>query len=256
MTEDDRRAVTFDSVPDIETPEDLFAVATAMEHEAAGRYRQLAARMEAAGAADLAALFRRLEVMEAEHEDGLGAWATREGVTPATTLSFRWDMPEGLDDAALDDVGGEAALTPWKALDLAVHNEERAFAFYVNVAAKTGDPRVRAHAEHMGEEELAHVALLRLERRRALRHQRETAPSEPPQIETLADLRRFIESSCAADAAAGPGREAVRRLNEDYDALMAVIETQRDEQIVRAAQDAAEDVLRRLAVRRDEEAAG
>lgn len=211
---DERRTVTFDSVPDIETPEDLFAVATAMENEAARRYRQLAARMDDVGEADLADLFRRLERMEAEHESGLGAWALRERLRPPATLGFRWDMPEGISDRALADAGGAEGLTPWKALDLAVHNEDRAFAFYVQVAAKTRDARVRTYAERMGAEELEHVTLLRLERRRAWR--REHAGETPrPAVETVEDLAGWLDRRTADAGARHRGMaEAANRLDQ------------------------------------------
>ncbi len=41
-----KRTVTFSTVPEVRTVEDLFAIATAMEREAANRYADLAVRME------------------------------------------------------------------------------------------------------------------------------------------------------------------------------------------------------------------
>lgn len=102
----DTPPVTFDSVPAIERPEDLFAVATAMEREAARRYDQLARRMDAIDAPDLAALFRRLQIMESEHEEGIQAWASRVDVKPEQDLTFIWDMAEGIGEDALAEVGG------------------------------------------------------------------------------------------------------------------------------------------------------
>lgn len=260
MTSDARRTVTFDSVPFIAAPEDLFAVATAMEHEATLRYRQLAARMAERDEPQLAALFRRLEAMESEHEAGIDAWAARETITPAEHLTFRWDLPEGISPAALADVGGEEALTPWKALDLAVHNEERAFAFYVQIATKTDHARVRTYAERMAAEELEHVALLRLERRRAWRREHAGAPAEPLP-ETLADLEAWLAARMPLhepprDGDRRPWLAAeIRRQEDDYDTLMRVIDQAEDETVVRAAQGAAGAVLRRLALLRDAAAA-
>ncbi|MDX9859920.1 MAG: ferritin family protein [Rhodospirillales bacterium] len=163
------RAVTFSTVPDVGTVEDLFAIATAMEREAAKRYGELADRMEKQGNRPLADLFRRLQEEESEHEGGLGEWAGRRGIVPSPSFNFRWDMPETLTEQQFAEAGGDFLATPWRVLAVAVRNEERAFAFYANIAAKTPDPDVRTYAEAMAREELGHVALLRLERRRAWR---------------------------------------------------------------------------------------
>lgn len=167
-----QRPVTFSTVPEVRTVEDLFAIATAMEHEAARRYGELADRLERLGETDLVALFRRLEQEENGHEDGLGAWAGRQGITPSPTLDFQWDMPEIATEGDFAEAGGDFLATPWRVLAMAVRNEERAFAFYANVAAKTSDPAVRAYAEAMAREELNHVSLLRRERRQAWRKER------------------------------------------------------------------------------------
>lgn len=179
-----QRPVTFSTVPEVRTVEDLFAIATAMEHEAARRYAELADRLERLGETDLVALFRRLEQEENGHEDGLGAWAGRQGITPSPTLDFQWDMPEIATEEDFAEAGGDFLATPWRVLAMAVRNEERAFAFYANVAAKTSDPAVRTYAEAMAREELNHVSLLRRERRQAWRKERRdgaaTGPAELP----------------------------------------------------------------------------
>jgi rubrerythrin len=164
-----KQAVTFSTVPEVRTVEDLFAIATAMEREAANRYGDLAGRMERQGNGPLAALFRRLEEEENGHEGGLGEWAGRRGIVPSPSFDFQWDMPETLTEQEFSEAGGDFLATPWRVLVMAVRNEERAFAFYTNVAAKAPDPDVRIYAEAMAREELDHVALLRLERRRAWR---------------------------------------------------------------------------------------
>ncbi|XKG61031.1 ferritin family protein [Caenispirillum salinarum] len=212
----DTPPVTFDSVPAIERPEDLFAVATAMEREAARRYDQLAERMDDIDVPDLAALFRRLKAMESEHEEGIQAWASRAEVEPEQRLSFTWDMAEGIAEAALADAGGAESLTSYKALQLAVRNEERAFAFYANVAAKSSDPTVREYAERMADEELHHVALLRLERRHAWRAEHGgSSPSQAPDVETVEDLAAWLADRDAEAAARHRMSAAVARLSGD-----------------------------------------
>lgn len=183
----ERRAVTFSTVPEVRTVEDLFAIATAMEHEAACRYGELAERLDRLGEASLAALFRRLEQEEGGHEDGLGAWAGRQGFTPSPTLDFQWDLPEIATEEDFAEAGGDYLATPWRVLAMAVRNEERAFAFYINVAAKAPDAEVRRYAEAMAREELNHVALLRLERRRAWRQEHEDVPRDAPVVKIPTD---------------------------------------------------------------------
>ncbi len=165
---EDGAVVTFNDVPDVRSVADLFALGMAMEREAADRYEQLCARMSAEGEEDLVHLFRKLQEAEADHENGIAAWAKRENVEPSTSLSFRWDSPEAMTDKDVDEAGG-VAMSPWKALAIAVRNEERAFAFYTQIAAQASSFEVREYAESMAREELEHVALLRLERRRAWR---------------------------------------------------------------------------------------
>ena len=58
-------------------------------------------------------------------------------------------------------------MTPYRALAMAVRNEERAFAFWSYVAAYSEDPEIKQAAEAMAREELGHVSTLRKERRRA-----------------------------------------------------------------------------------------
>lgn len=299
-----QRPVTFSTVPEIRTVADLFAIATAMEHEAARRYAGLAERLERQGEAGLAALFRRLEQEENGHEDGLGAWAGRQGITPSTTLDFQWDMPEIVTEDDFADAGGDFLATPWRVLAMAVRNEERAFAFYANVAAKTSDAEVRQYAEAMAREELNHVALLRTERRKAWREERGgglAGGSGPMEIPTDADaLERHLRDAAAEASArwrslagaavaandrttatllrmlardnANSGtedervpppkgsvhdwlRDEARRSEAAYDALMAAVETARDEKVVARAQAAAEAELFRLALLRDRLAA-
>jgi rubrerythrin len=210
--------VTFDSVPDIERPEDLFAVATAMEREAARRYDQLAARMDEIDAPDLASLFRRLQAMESEHESGIAAWAERAAIKPEAHLSFTWDMAEGIGETALADAGGAESLTSYTALALAVRNEERAFAFYANVAAKSHDATVREYAERMADEELHHVALLRLERRHAWRAEHGGSHANMvPDVASVDDLRVWLAERDVEAATRHSLSAAVARLSRDAD---------------------------------------
>jgi rubrerythrin len=180
-------------IPEASSIDQLMGLAVAMEHEAASRYRQLAEEMTAFGDDSLADLFRRLAELESRHENGLVRWAEREGRPRPEPARVAWRMPETFGDAA----DGEAlVLTPYRALTIAVHNEERAFAFYTYLAAMATKPEVQARAEALAREELAHVAELRIFRRRAYHDQR---PAHRPQPRSLAELRaaaRRLEEGC------------------------------------------------------------
>lgn len=148
--------------------EELIAMALAMEREAAARYDELAKEMVRHGNPELADLFDGLGAEERKHEAYIGRWLGPGAAEPAPA-TFEWRSPEAIDADAKDEAGGVYLMTPYRALRLAVHNEERAFAFFSVIAGAVDDPEIRAKAEALAKEELDHVVRLRLERRRAWR---------------------------------------------------------------------------------------
>jgi len=104
-------------------------------------------------------------------------------------------VPTNYDDEAVDPEHS----SPYRALAFAVHNEERAFRFYIYVAATTNDETVREHAETLAREELGHASLLRAMRRKAWREEQQTGRDEPDiephLIQTLADLLSVAASA-------------------------------------------------------------
>lgn len=215
----DDTILTFATLPPIESPQDLFSVALAMEREAVMRYAELADRMELAGDMGLAALFRGLQTEESGHEYGITAWIERANLTRRDTVRFCWDGPD--EEPALPGDGGDGLNTPWKALAVALRNEERTFAFYANTARDAEDVEIRRYAESMAREELAHVLLLRMQRRAAWRAERaereelSDAPARPeaPVIATCADLQAL---ACAGEASAAAAlRDAAERLRDE-----------------------------------------
>lgn len=191
--------------------DELFAIALAMEREAARRYRDLAEEMERQGRPALVTLFRRLQAEEQRHENGIADWARRHRIRPAEPGAFSWTTPECTPVEDLADAGGPQLLSPRRALDLAIHNEQRAFAFFTRVASATQEPELRGYAERMAKEELNHVALLRLERRRAWRRDAEEdiRPMAFSSRAGLADHRGRLETRLAD--LLGCALEAMRR---------------------------------------------
>ena len=181
------------------------SIALCAEHEAVQRYARLAEAMHKHGNQEAASMFERMFEEEQEHERMIEEWAKLEGVELRTDIGpVVWEdpqLPTDYDDEAIDPEYS----SPYRALAFAVHNEERAFRFYIYVAATASDEAVREHAETLAREELGHAALLRAMRRRAWRAERETGHDEPDieptVIHTLADLLAVATSTehCLAD---------------------------------------------------------
>ncbi len=209
-----------DAVTDLDQ---LMAIAVGMEHEAAERYERLAEAVEHHHAPELAALFRQLARMERDHEAGIGRWARRDGLAPPQPVHFSWQFPETFGPEA----DGDAAhvLTPYRALGIAVRNEERAFAFYAYLSAMAPDDEVRRHADALARAELNHVAQLRALRRRAFhadRQQPTAVPRTPDQLrrsavrlETEAARLTTLAADTAAQAGLNPAAAVLRRLADE-----------------------------------------
>lgn len=179
--------------------DELFALANAMEQEAASKYAGLAGDMQRQGKLDLAAVFTQLAAEEREHVDSVVRWSrSRSGKVPDPSL-VRWEAPETFDAKEAAEIRTSRLMTPYRALSMAVRNEERAFAFWSYLAAFAEDPEIKKAAEAMAREELGHVSTLRKERRRAYHreHDEERAAGEKSgirgQIDAGALERRLSE---------------------------------------------------------------
>jgi rubrerythrin len=144
---------------------ELMAIAHAMELESEARYGELASRMRSIGNEDVATVFERLAEVERTHAVNVTRWSEERVGEAPDPAEARWEgWHETFDEEGL---GQTRLVTPYKALSVAVRNEERAFAFWTYVSANTEDPAIRAEAEEMAHEELRHISLLRSARRRA-----------------------------------------------------------------------------------------
>lgn len=171
--------------PMIATARQLTAMAHALEQEAARRYRELAARMNLRHEPQLAELFLFLASVEDKHALQILAVAA-EATTPAANLAqITWDLPENFDE----EEGSSRRLTPYRALAVAVRNEDRAFAFYTYVAASAPDQATRRMAEELARDELDHAFLLRRERRKAFH--RQSADQRMPGLQLPTSLAEF-----------------------------------------------------------------
>ncbi|WP_316184733.1 MULTISPECIES: ferritin family protein [unclassified Bradyrhizobium] len=203
--------------------DELFALANAMEQEAADRYDELSGEMQRQGRLDLAAVFARLAAAEREHVDSVAQWSqARTGRAPDASL-VRWQPPETFEPGVAREIQDSRLMTPYRALSMAVRNEERAFAFWSYLAAFADDPEVKRASEAMAREELGHVATLRKERRRAYH------------LET--DARRA--ASVASDAGTIDAGRLERRLAELLDAMAARAAGRPADRVRELAQEAA-----------------
>ena len=158
---------TRDAVPAPRNVAALLDLARAVERAAAERYDRLAGVMASAGDLSLADLFRDLAAEERRHEATVVAMAGGTAAEPQPIES-----PESAGDDEIADAGGAYLITPHRALDLAAHNERRAFTLFSTIAAGADDQAVRELAETLAKEELEHLARVRLARRRAWREWR------------------------------------------------------------------------------------
>ena len=189
---------------------ELFAIAAAMEQEAATRYAEIAARMRKEGDPALAEVFERLSADERGHLDSVVHWSqSTKGQVP-DPVRIRWELPETFDDEGAA-TAHPRLLSAYRALSMAVRNEERAFSFWSYVAAHAEAPEIREAAEAMAHEELGHVSILRRERRRAFHaERRRTDEGDPKDATSLAALERHLADLLEPLASAAPAPERIR----------------------------------------------
>lgn len=186
--------------------DELFALANAMEQEAADRYASLAEDMRAQDKHPLADVFDKLAAAEREHFDSVASWSQSRLGRPPNPALVRWDAPETFDPQTASEITTSRLMTPYRALSMAVRNEERAFAFWSYVAGFAEDPDIKKAAEAMAREELGHVATLRKERRRAyhrepgrMRPGRQGDVSAPRHVDAAALERRLLDHMAALE---------------------------------------------------------
>ncbi len=137
---------------------DLMVQALAMERAAVSRYIALADVMEVHNNRPVETLFRKMAAIEERHAqeimDEMG-WKNDAAVPEAAAGSGGSDAPESVPE---DQV--HYLMWPWHALQLALAAEQRAEAFFSQLARDAADDRVRAAATRLRDEEREHVALV------------------------------------------------------------------------------------------------
>jgi rubrerythrin len=267
----------------VRSADDLLAVASALEQEAATRYRSLSARMAQQGDLEMTALFDTLAGMEDRHASQIGDRSLELLGHRPDVAQVKWETPPGYDE---DEARG-AELGAYEALAFAVRNEERAFAFYSYLSAEAESDEIRAMAENFARDELQHAALLRHHRRRAFHTKRPMAFETPTNVEELRALARRWDAEaaaahaglaealrangeaaaaatfqdladdelrCAAGVQSSPpavlrsAADGMRILEECFDRYASIAERSDDEALVEEAQNFASAVVARLAI--------
>jgi rubrerythrin len=139
---------------------EFMAQALAMEREAVERYTEFADAMEMHNNREVAALFRTMAEYEGKHASQIMAemgWQE----APASPLAgaLAWPGFEAPETVPIDAV--HYLMQPWHALHLALAAEQRAEAFFGELAQATSDASVRRAALEMQAEEREHVELVR-----------------------------------------------------------------------------------------------
>lgn len=199
------------------TLDELLALAHAMESDAAARYTAFAAAMSEQGRDELAAVFAMIAQEELGHVAGVDAWSRAQlGHPPATRAAGPPALP-AMREEEETEIAGSTLLSPYRALSIAVRNEERAFAFWAYLAAHAERQDVREAAERMASEELTHAAVFRRERRRAFHRERAAGTVRVTvaegELRLAAMLREAAGAPLAASEATGTDdlAETVRR---------------------------------------------
>ena len=138
---------------------EFMAQALAMENEAVERYSEFADAMEMHNNREVAALFRTMAGYERKHAEQIMAEMGWKEVPEPLAGNINWPGFEAPETAPSDEV--HYLMQPWHALRLALAAEQRAEAFFGELARATSDDSVRRAALEMQAEEHEHVELVR-----------------------------------------------------------------------------------------------
>ncbi len=147
-----------EQAPPIDSVAMLLAHAHTMEADAVERYETLAGQMEVHHNPELAEFFHKMAAIEAKHVVKVDDMAEELELPAIKPWDYRWLGSEGPESTPFDRT--HYRMTPYHALRLAMENEQRAVAFFEDVARRTNDDAVRVMAEDLAEDERHHVSLL------------------------------------------------------------------------------------------------
>jgi rubrerythrin len=130
-----------------------------MELEAMERYEEFAVQLELHSNLDVAGLFRKLAGAERKHAEAMARDLAERGIAVALGAALAAPGAEGLETAFGDALN--CLITPYHALQIALRNELRAFAFFANLSHSAAPDEIRRLASEFAQEEKLHVELVR-----------------------------------------------------------------------------------------------
>ena len=143
----------------IESLAEFLVHALELEHESAERYLELAESMEVHHNTQVAELFRQLAEMSEAHAREVQDRAVGLQLPQIPPWGFKWHCP-GSPEVDCGHAKISYLMTTVQVLEIALLNETRSRDFYAWVAVDSPDPKVRALAAEMADEEGGHVVLL------------------------------------------------------------------------------------------------
>ena len=144
--------------PKVSSLNDLLAVAYQIEIDAVERYNLLADQMETHNNPELVKVFRDLARAEGIHGEEIRRLAGDFDVVARAREIAKFERSESPEEADLSSA--HYLMTPWHALQLSLAGEKRALAYFTSIVETAKDPKVKAMAAELVEEEAEHVSLV------------------------------------------------------------------------------------------------
>ena len=149
----------------VRTLPELFELARILAAQAVELYRALGERMAAFGNEGARAAFAAIEGEQRRHAAALEVRIPPKLAGTSDAARRRAEV-RVFDD---EELSGTRLVTPYRAVSVAVRNEERAFAFWTYISAHAATPEIKAEAERLALAQLERIRLLRVARRTAYR---------------------------------------------------------------------------------------
>jgi rubrerythrin len=144
--------------PKVSNLNDLLAVAYQIEIDAVDRYNLLADQMETHNNPELVKVFRDLARAEGIHGEEIRRLAGDFDVAGHAREIAKFGRSDSPEEAEL--ASAHYMMTPWHALQLSLAGEQRALAYFTSIVETAKDPKVKAMAAELVEEEAEHVNLV------------------------------------------------------------------------------------------------
>ncbi len=138
--------------------DELMAYAYALELEASERYAVFADAMEQHNNREVAELFRKLARIEYRHAEQVLEEMGWVSAPAAPRGGYKWEGFEAPETGDVTEL--HYLMHPYHALQIALHNEKRAYAFFGGLARHAANAKVKKAAVEMGQEEAEHVRLI------------------------------------------------------------------------------------------------